>query len=355
MMAGRSFIRWLSIGLLVLVLIGGVIFSFRAYLIDVVATAIAQRSDVPVRSFEVAEVHRNGLILRNVALGDDGGPTARRVEVTWSADSLSGGRVQTVVVHEPRIAMTFADGRFSIDGLAAATTGAAGPARFAQLDIKSASFTFTTPWGTAEALGDGRIISGPEGYAPARVDLATAKMDFAGGTLSLNDIAFEPAKPLDARLAVDRVDLQALLALIDVQGLKGTGAISGTIPIHLDDEGVSIANGALAAQESGLLSYSGDALPAQVPGVDDRTQDAIGLARDALADFHYTSLKFELDRAAEGDGHLTARVEGANPRVLDNHPFVLNVGLDANFDTLAEILLDGYATAGQMLRRAAER
>ena len=43
------------------------------------------------------------------------------------------------------------------------------------------------------------------------------------------------------------------------------------------------------------------------------------------------------------------------PRVLDNHPFVLNIGLEANFDTLAEILLDGYAIAGQLLRNASER
>jgi hypothetical protein len=33
----------------------------------------------------------------------------------------------------------------------------------------------------------------------------------------------------------------------------------------------------------------------------------------------------------------------------------LNIGLEADFDTLAEILLDGYATAGQLLRNASQR
>jgi hypothetical protein len=354
-MAGRSFIRWLAIGFFSLALIVGAVLLFREYLVDVAATAIAQHSDVPVRSFEVRRVHAGGLTLENIALGDDAGPTARAVEISWTAASLSQGRVQNVIVRDPRIAMTYSEGRFTVDGLDMTTAGEPGRALFDRLDIRSADISISTPWGPAEAHGDAQILSGPDGYAPARIDLAHAKMDFAGGTLSLDDIAFAPTEPLDAALQVDRVDLQALLALIDVQGLSGSGSISGTIPIHLDNTGVSVDGGALAAIGPGLLSYVGDALPRDIPNLDDQAGDAVALARDALADFHYTSLKFELDRNASGDGHLTARIEGANPRVLDNHPFILNIGLEANFDTLAEILLDGYATAGQLLRNASER
>jgi len=354
-MAGRSLIRWLAIGFLSLAVIAEAVFLLREYLVDVAATAIAQHSNVPVRSFEVTRVHAGGLTIENIALGDANGPTARSVEISWTSKSLSAGRVENVVVREPRISMTYSEDRFSVDGLAMATAGGAGPAPFARLDIVSAAIAVTTPWGPAEAHGDARIVSGPEGFAPARIDLKDGKLDFAGGTLSLTGIAFDPTKPLDANLKVDGVDLQALLALIDVDGLNGSGSISGAIPVHLDNTGVSIAGGALIAAGPGLLSYLGDALPRDIPNLDQSTGDAVGLARDALADFHYTSLKFELDRAASGDGHLTARIEGANPRVLDNHPFILNIALEANFDTLAEILLDGYATAGQLLRDASER
>jgi hypothetical protein len=354
-MAGRSLIRWLAIGFLSLAVVAEAVFLFREYLVDVAATAIAQHSNVPVRSFEVTRVHAGGLTLENIALGDASGPTARAVEITWTAKTLSEGRVEHVVVREPRIAMTYSEDRFSVDGLAMASAGGPGVAPFARLDIESAAIALSTPWGPAEAHGDARIVSGPEGFAPARIDLKDAKMVFAGGTLSLAGIGFEPTKPLDANLKVDGVDLQALLALIDVQGLNGSGSISGTIPIHLDNTGVSIDGGALSAAGPGLLSYLGDALPRDIPNLDESTGDAVRLARDALADFHYTSLKFELDRAASGDGHLTARIEGANPRILDNHPFILNIALEANFDTLAEILLDGYATAGQLLRNASER
>ena len=354
-MAGRSIIRWQTIGLLSFALIVGAVLYLREYLVDVAATTIAQHSNVPVRSFEVTRVNGNGVTIENIALGDEKGPTARAVEISWTAATLSQGRVQDIVVREPRISMTYSEGRFSVDGLTMATAGGAGAAPFSRLDIVSANIAISTPWGPGDAHGDAQIISGPEGFAPARIDLARAKMDFAGGTLSLAEIAFEPTKPLDAALTVDRVDLQALLALIDVQGLNGSGSISGTIPVHIDSMGVSIASGALTAAGPGVLSYLGDALPRDIPDVDNRTGDAIALARDALADFHYTSLKFELDRAASGEGQLTARIEGSNPRVLDNHPFVLNIGLEANFDTLAEILLDGYATAGQLLRNASER
>jgi len=354
-MAGRSLIHWLAIGFLTLALLAGTTFYLREYLIDVAATAIAQHSNVRVRSFEVTRVHASGLTLANIALGDDNGPTARAVEIFWTAKSLSEGRVQNVVVREPRISMTYSEGRFSVDGLDMATAEATGASPFDRLDVVSAAIVLSTPWGSAEAHGDAQIVSGLEGFAPARINLSHAKMDFAGGSLSLAEIAFDPSKPLIADLKVDNVDLQALLALIDVQGLKGSGSISGTIPVHLDGDGVAIAGGTLAAAGPGLLSYLGDALPRDVPNLDNRTGSAVALARDALADFHYTSLKFELDRATSGDGHLTARIEGANPRVLDNHPFILNIGLEANFDTLAEILLDGYATAGQLLRNASER
>lgn len=354
-MAGRSFIRWLAAGLLVL---GGLVAAatyFRAYLVDVAATAIAQYSNVPVRSFEVADIRLDGLTLANIALGDENGPTVREVEISWSAQSLSAGRVERILVREPRIAMTFAEGRFSVNGLAMANGGGAGPARFGRLEFIDGDFSLTTPWGPAMARGGAQILSGPNGYAPARIDLALAKMEFAGGDLSLDDIAFDPTKPLDTRLKVEAVDLGAILTLIDVQGLSGTGSISGTIPIRIDETGVSIVDGTLTAGGSGVLRYLGDALPRDIPNVSAEAGDAIALAREALADFHYTSLKFELDRDASGAGRLTARVEGANPRVLDNHPFVLNIGLEANFDTLAEILLDGYAIAGQLLRNASER
>ena len=354
-MAGRSHIRWLAIGFASLVLIAGAILYLREYLVDVAATAIAQRSDVPVRSFEVTRVHSGGLTLADIALGDEKGPSARAVEISWTAKTLSEGRVDRVVVRDPKIAMTYAEGRFSVDGLVMGETGGPGPAPFARLDIENAIITLSTPWGPAEARGDAQILSGPDGYAPARIDLARAGMEFAGGKLSLADIAFKPTEPLNAVLKVDHVDLQALLALIDVQGLNGSGSISGSIPVHLDNTGVSIDGGALAAAGPGLLSYIGDALPRDIPNLDGQAGDSVALARDALADFHYTSLTFKLDRAASGEGHLTARVEGANPRVLDNHPFILNIGLEANFDTLAEILLDGYATAGQLLRNASDR
>ena len=45
-------------------------------------------------------------------------------------------------------------------------------------------------------------------------------------------------------------------------------------------------------------------------------------------------------------------LQGANPQVLDNHPFVFNIRLDANFDKLAAILFEGYAAADDLIRRS---
>jgi hypothetical protein len=182
-----------------------------------------------------------------------------------------------------------------------------------------------------------------------RLLVNAATLGLAGGTLGVTDLALAPGKAIDTELTVRAVDLGAVLALLDIDGLSGSGTIEGAIPFRVDASGAALKSGQLVGTVPGVMRYAGTGLPEPAP--DAPATDPIRLMRAALADFHYTGLTLTLERAASGEGSLLVHLKGANPQVLDNHPFVFNIRLDANFDKIAAILLDGYAAAEDLIRR----
>jgi hypothetical protein len=183
------------------------------------------------------------------------------------------------------------------------------------------------------------------------VDRAT--LDLAGGALSLNGVTLQHGQPLAATLDIRAVDIATVLTLIGIDGLSGSGALDGSIPIRVDPAGVTIEGGRLEATGPGFVRYTGAGLPAAITQAQGPSGDALRLTREALADFHYAALTLTLDRAASGDGSLLVALKGNNPAVLDGHPFDINIRLDANFDRLAAIFLSGYEAADGLLRKAA--
>jgi hypothetical protein len=181
-----------------------------------------------------------------------------------------------------------------------------------------------------------------------RLVIESATLGFAGGALALADITMRNGKPVDADLLIRDVDLGALLALLNVEGLTGSGRIEGSVPFRIDQDGVVLDSGRLSGTVPGVLRYTGSALPE--PAADAPATDPVRLMRTALADFHYEELRFTLERAASGEGSLLVNLKGANPQVLDNHPFVFNIRLDADFGRLAAILFEGYAAADALMR-----
>jgi hypothetical protein len=140
-----------------------------------------------------------------------------------------------------------------------------------------------------------------------------------------------------------------VLALLDVDGLSGTGELDGRLPVKIDNGDVHVAGGQVGANGPGTIRYVGGALPDVGGDSDKDVSERIALVRAALADFRYTSLVLTLERAASGEATLVAKLDGANPAVLDGHPFAINLRLDANFDKLASVLIEGYAAAARLL------
>ena len=182
--------------------------------------------------------------------------------------------------------------------------------------------------------------------------LAAARLELAAGTLSLPPLTIAARQPLATVLGLDGIDLGVVLPLLGIDGLGGTGMLDGHIPVRVDPAGVAISGGHLVARGPGVLHYTGSALPDAGPG---SAATTVSLLRQALADFHYTGLTLDLDRAASGQGSLMIGLKGANPAVLNAYPFALNIRVDADFDRLVGLLRSGYDTAGGMLRRGIGR
>jgi hypothetical protein len=172
---------------------------------------------------------------------------------------------------------------------------------------------------------------------------------FAGGKLSTTTVLLNPETKLATiPLTVDKVDVTEIFRLIGVAGLSGTGKLSGIIPIQIDGEKVSIKSGALNAVEPGLIRLNGGALTKSL----ETKGHTVAMALKTLSDFHYKTMSIGLEKSEAGEGHLTLRMEGKNPKVYNGHPFVFNIRLESNFDNLAKFALQGIDTADNILKWA---
>ncbi len=118
--------------------------------------------------------------------------------------------------------------------------------------------------------------------------------------------------PLDVR----GIDLERLLALLDVPGLSGSGRLSGQLPLVWIPAGVEIRHGQLSSTGGGQLRYASTVPVADNPGL------------QALRDFRYSQLGLDLDYRAKGQYLLNMRLDGNNPEFYSGHPIAFRLKLD---------------------------
>ncbi len=148
-------------------------------------------------------------------------------------------------------------------------------------------------------------------------------------------------------IQIDGLDLTRLFELLDIEGVSGTGLLNGVIPVSLGPQGFSIDEGRLAA-ENGVLRIASPTARQMLSG----SGEQVDLLLEALEDFQYELLEFGIDKTAAQD--LTARLSilGANPEVLEGHPFQLNINLSSNIENVMSALIEGYMVSNEALRRA---
>lgn len=180
-----------------------------------------------------------------------------------------------------------------------------------------------------------------------KVEVQDLDIAMAGGVVRTR-ATLDPAAEAEADGSVQlrSVDLRQLLELIGVEGLNGTGRITGTVPVHLRAGKVSVVDGLLNAEGPGVLRYQGTALQEQLSA----RADTVGTVAQVLSDFRYKKLSMTLNKSPEGMGTIVLHMEGANPSVLEGHPFAFNISLESDFHKLGRIAQGGLKAVSDVVQ-----
>jgi hypothetical protein len=181
-----------------------------------------------------------------------------------------------------------------------------------------------------------------------RLAIAHGTLSLSGGRLIVRDLVVDPAaERQDLPLEVEGLDLAELFRILDIEGLSGSGRLSGKIPIALAGKTVIVEAGRLEADAPGRLRFrSKDAAQALVGA-----GESADLMLRALQDFHYDELSLAIDKPARADARLTLVLLGKNPDVLEGDPFRFNINLEGDTGQFVEALSQAYSLSNRMLRR----
>ena len=271
--------------------------------------------------------------LRRVA-----GGLRAEAEVTWTAEGLTGGA--KIAVED----LSFDSGAAEVRGLdldlslSSLMPPASAPGQ--RLTVRRID--------PGVALDEVAVRFQIHPGDPLRLAIERGQFQVSGGRVLLRDLLLDPQAPrLDLPLDIEGLDLAELFRILDIEGLSGSGRLSGRIPVALEGETVTIANGRLAAEAPGTLRFESAQASHALAAAG---EDAELLLR-ALQDFRYDELSLSIDKPAAANARLALVLLGHNPDVKDGRPFRLNINLEGDTDRLVAALSQVYSLSNRMLRR----
>jgi hypothetical protein len=265
-----------------------------------------------------------------------GGSVAGDAKIGWADDTVDG-----------TVLLRFEDLSFSTD--TATVEGLSGTIGLDGLDPPTAT--------AARTLRARRIVGVVPIEAPLlrfRVDgvdggrllIDHAEAGLAGGLISVDDAAIATGGTENRLvIALQGVELEQLLALFALDGVAGSGSVSGRVPLIVDADRVRIEDALLAADGDGVLRFRSDAARRVLDAGGEQAQ----LLLNVLEDFRYQVLSLSITET-DGGAVIGLRTEGNNPAVRDGHPFVLNVNLSGNLDRVLGVVLVGYRLSDRAIR-----
>ncbi len=181
-----------------------------------------------------------------------------------------------------------------------------------------------------------------------RLVLEAFRAGLAGGTLSTSgtvDLASDDPRLV---LNVQGVDLARLLQELGTGAVELSGTVIGALPLVLRDGALRIEGGELyALPPGGILRYRVG------PGIGPVTGPASGtdLARAALENLHYETLRITVDGALAGELRIRLEVLGRNPDVYGGAAFKVGLNLSGRFLDLIHAGTTGYRLQHRLERR----
>jgi hypothetical protein len=166
---------------------------------------------------------------------------------------------------------------------------------------------------------------------PGIIVLDQAEAVLLGGVIRILPVTVDLSKadqPLVIELA--NIDLGKLLEIHPSSELRGSGKMSGQIPLVWSPAGLRVAKGMVAAQApGGHLQYQSQGATAMAAGA-----QGMKIVTDALSDFHYTLLTSEVTYEQDGTLLLGVRLEGSNPALENGRAINFNVTLEEDLPAL---------------------
>jgi hypothetical protein len=231
-----------------------------------------------------------------------------------------------------------------VDGLAFT----AGPARFEQVNGVIALDELmppSTPPGQQLAVGlvdiglplsDGLLTFDLE---PGQLVMEQLRWRFAEGriraapfTIGSEEIQFSTT------LTAERLQLDEIFALAQLDGLTGEGTMHGTLPITVTGSEAIVEGGELVSDRPGWVRYR----PDQAPQALQAAGQNVNLLLQALENFRYEELRLTIDGRTDGEMDVGLHLKGANPDLYDGYPIEFNLTLEGALADVVRAGLAGY-------------
>jgi Dicarboxylate transport len=275
------------------------------------------------------------------------------------------GRLQPVAL-APVLADRLAEveGRMAMDGALRWGTGAgvgadldllveslaftSGPARFEQVNgvIEFDRLVpLSTPPGQQLAVGlidiglpltDGLLTFDLE---PDRIAVEQLRWQFAEGRIQAAPFTIGSADMrFSTTLTAERLKLNEIFALTQLDGLSGEGTMHGTLPITVARAEATIEGGELVSDRPGWVRYR----PAQAPAALQAGGENVNLLLQALENFRYETLRLTIDGRTDAEMDVGLHISGANPDLYDGYPIEFNLNLEGDLGNILRSGLAGY-------------
>lgn len=180
------------------------------------------------------------------------------------------------------------------------------------------------------------------------LEVASASVEVLDGNVSVPPVRLTlSGRKERIPLQIRDLDLARLVDALGIEGVSGSGRISGTIPLVVDTDGIAIVGGKLAATGPGELQFQSAAARNALEG----SGEQVRLLLRALEDFRYQELNLELDKSAGNELEALLSVLGNNPDVAGGRAFRLNVNLETDLDPILDALSRGLVLSSETLKR----
>jgi hypothetical protein len=279
-------------------------------------------------------------------LGFDGtvaGGCEGRAVVTWTAKRGLTGNA-TVVVDDATVATE----TLRAEGL----SGRIAVERFEPLATAGVQEWRAREIHPGVALADAtlRFALEPAAKRGSLLRIERFECGFAGGRITVDAAVIDPAaEQNDLEFRFAEVGVAELFGIAAIDGVSGSGTLSGRVPVAVRGADLAIPGGRLTSTK-GVLRIRSEAVAGFLAGGGEST----ALLLDALRDFHYDSLEVAIEKSFTGETEIVLRLEGSNPAVLRGHPFRLNLNLSGNLDRLVGSLLEVARLSDRAVRATVE-